>query len=46
MRKTMPKKLHLAKETLRGLKDQQLRLLMGGVTGNFCVTTPRIRCTI
>lgn len=41
MKKPTPKKLHLTKETLHGLKDQQLQLLVGGY-----VTTPHIHCTI
>lgn len=45
MKKVTPKKLHLAKETLRGLDDDQLRLLWGGMSARTC-TTACSYCTL
>lgn len=45
MKKATPKKLHLAKETLRGLDEDQLRLLAGGVSVRTC-TTACSNCTL
>jgi natural product precursor len=39
------KKLQLAKETVRNLQREELHLLVGGVTGGYCVT-PHVRCTV
>jgi len=45
MKKITPKKLHLAKETLRGLGNDQLRLLAAGGSWYTC-TTACSYCTL
>jgi hypothetical protein len=46
MKKMTTKKLHLAKDTLRGMQDEQLRHLAGGaLTGvSTCVLTILNQC--
>jgi hypothetical protein len=45
MKKVTPKKLYLAKETLRALDEDQLRLLAGGLSWHTC-TTACSYCTL
>jgi len=45
MKKVTPKKLQIAKETLRGLDENQLLLLVGGGSWRTC-TTACSYCTL